>query len=193
MIRLRRTTDILNKINNFFEIPFEIKEKNWLLKIIVKKGVTISLGNAMYIDKNKNVEEYLIMHEAMHYADRCSLVNGIFEKSFIKSTMFYIKYAFPQILIILSLLAFINIWFLLFLLFAMPNPYLSFFRKEYELRGYFFNYLYNVYTEYSKIFNGKTYYKMDIEREEDYYIKRFSDIAKNPDEKTALLTNVFWH
>ena len=38
-----------------------------------------------------------------------------------------------------------------------------------------------------------TYYKMDTEREDDYYIKRFKDIAKNPDEKTALLTNVFWY
>ncbi len=178
----------LTIINNLFETPYEIRIKPWFVKLFVKKGIIISLGNYMFVDNLKQVDIPLIFHEATHYADRCFInKNNKFEKKFIHSAFFYLKYSFPQCLSIFSVLSFFNIWFLCFLIFALPNPYLSFFRKEYELRGYLFDYIFYGNLNFSSIFNSFTYYKADTFHENEYYINKFQKILKNPDEKLKKL------
>lgn len=182
--------ETLSLINTLFEIPYEVKVKPWFVKPFVKKGIIISLGNYMFVDNLNQVDIPLIFHEATHYADRCFInKNNKFEKNFIQSSVFYLKYLFPQCLIIFSLLSFFNIWFLCFLIFALPNPYLSFFRKNYELRGYLFDYIFYENLNFSKTFNSFTYYKMDILRNNEYYINLFEKMLKNPDDKLKKLLN----
>jgi hypothetical protein len=112
--------------------------------------------------------------------------DGKFYRNYIKELIFYIKYLSPQILGVFSLISLFSIWFtnffllfLIFIIFFFPNPKLSFFRRDYELKGYYWNWYFKENYNYSKIFNSWGYYKMDSYHSQEYYNEIFSNMKNS--------------
>lgn len=153
------------------------RDESWIKYFTPR--MNMSLFNYVML-VNKNQGDATILHELQHTIDRCVIENGYLKISFIKSLKFYLLYLVPQLLATLSLFSFYNLYFLLFLLFLIPNPYLSYFRREYEKRAYFWNYIFNNdIPDFSKIFGGLSYWKMDTTHSNDYYINEFKLFRRN--------------
>ena len=179
--------ELLQKLNQkLFNSEFKIKRKNLLLKIFVPKGYIITIFNSIYVENSTDISISTLLHESQHYIDRMVYKDGKFYRNYIKELMFYIKYLSPQILGVFSLFSLFSIWFtnffLLFLIlifFFFPNPKLSFFRRDYELKGYYWNWYFNESYNYSKIFNSWEYYKMDSYHSQEYYHEIFSNMKSS--------------
>lgn len=151
-----------------------INKPKWLQKILPR--VTISFFNMILCDDIKKIEPFTLLHELSHTIERCNYSKYKFKISILKTIKFYVAYMFPQILTLGVLLSFLNLWFLLFMLFLIPNPYLSEYRKNVELRGYFWNWYLKCEYDYPQIFNGWLYLKMDVKHNDLYYQNEFRKI-----------------
>lgn len=165
------------------------RDESWIRFITPRTN--ISLFNYIIL-VNRNQSDPTILHELQHTLDRCILDNGYCKISMIKTIKFYFLYLIPQLLSILSILSFFNLYFLLFLLFLIPNPLLSYFRREYEKRGYFWNYMFDSeLPNFSRIFSSYLYWKMDSTHSNEYYIDRFKlfrkDILNGVEYKSNLM------
>jgi hypothetical protein len=109
-----------------------------------------------FVECNYERATRIILHEAVHLKD---------EKE--SPVFFKLGYLFPQILALLALLAFVNLWFLLFLLALGPWP--APFREKSELRGFEKTLLMIIFCDYNiseavtslaNIFTGWGYYRM---------------------------------
>lgn len=126
-------------------------------------GKTVYFPNPDWLNKHYRRAVGIISHELVHLSDRANE----------KPLMFEIKYLFPQILSVLSLLAlfaFASAWFLLALVFLVflapwPAPY----RLRYESTGYCMSMHYREITGssfdfvywrniYAKELSGSSYY-----------------------------------
>jgi len=170
--------ELLNRINNILEKPIKIKPKNLFFRLFTSKNVTISLFNT--IQSDKPLSDHTILHETQHYIDRCTKVDGIYKSNFLTQIWWYFKYTTPQILSLISLLSILSIWYsnlflisLSSLIFLLPLPAFASFRYKIELRGYFWNYLFDVKLDYSKIFSGMLYYGMDDSNSSRHYKMEF--------------------
>lgn len=178
------------------------KKKNWLLKIFVPKNYAITIGHTFYTDDGTVDDDSTVIHEAQHMIDQCYMANNQFHKSTFRTIWFYMKYTFPHNLSILSIIAMLFgiSWYfsILWLLLLIPNFTLSFNRKNYELRGYFWNWyiatkLNRIYMfpDSSKIFNSWTYFKMDSLHSEFYYHNIYKsflyEISKEDVRSTSFL------
>jgi hypothetical protein len=163
----------LNKI--LFDNKIKLVEKPVLLKKLLPR-VTISFFNCILTDNPHTIPDNTLLHEMSHFIERCDYEKYKFKPSIFKTIKFYVCYLFPQVLSILSLLAFYNLWFLLFLLFLIPNPYLSTYRKNVELRGYFWDWYMKLDYDFPQIFNGWLYFKMDTKHDGIFYDDTFRKI-----------------
>ena len=173
--------DALLDLNRLVKKPLMVKEKNLFVKIFFPKRVTVSLYNTIQVPEGKQIGESTIFHEFQHYVDRCDLVDGEYQTSFMKSTWWYVKYLFPHILASFSLFSLLAIpfsmWFLTalsFLIFAYPFTSMSTFRRNMEMRGYFWTSMFTTGVDYSNIFGGKLYWYMDYKKNNVFYLKLFS-------------------
>lgn len=127
--------DYFQKHNTNFKVKF--KNESNLMKVLgfllffnknFMETTTTTIGNTIYFpsqhyynsDKRRTIR--VLSHEWIHILD------------YNTDKLFVFKYLFPQILSIFALLSFINLWFLLFLIFLLPLP--APFRVKYEMRGY---------------------------------------------------------
>jgi hypothetical protein len=136
----------------------------------------MSIFNYILVDNPSNISDSTILHEIQHLIERCDYEKYKFKVSIWKTIKFYVGYIFPQLLAIFSLLAVFNIWFLLFLVFLLPNPILSFYRRQVELRGYYWNWYCGDLIDFSRIFGGKSYYFMDLLHPNKYYYAEFKKL-----------------
>ena len=164
--------DFLNE--RLFDNKIKLKIKPKILRLILPR-VSISFFNTILID-NVNIPNSIILHEIQHLTERCNYEKYKFKVSFWKTIKFYVGYLMPQAVALFSLLALLNIWFLLFLLFLLPNPILSFYRKNVELRGYYWNWYMGDLVDFTQIFNGWLYYKMDCNHSNNEYYKLMREI-----------------
>lgn len=121
--------------NRVPEFKIKYKDESYLMKFFGKvlffnknfmETVTTTIGKTVYFPNKKFLEERYfstLAHEYVHVLDYVR-----------KPLLFSLSYLFPQILSLFSLLAFVNIWFLLFLIFLLPFP--AKFRTNSEIRGY---------------------------------------------------------
>jgi len=175
--------EVLNMLNkNLFAEDITIKKKSSFLAFFVKKGFTITLRNSIKVDPNRKLSIGTLFHECQHYMDQCKYdeKDGLYHKSFWGALKFYIKYTFPQNLVLFSLLALFAIPFsnyflvsLIFLLGLIPSPKLTRARANYELRGYFWSWLIDERTQYKDTFSGASYYYMDYHRADSFYNQVF--------------------
>lgn len=171
--------EMLNK--ELFAEDIKIKKKSDFLTFFVKKGFTITLRNAIHIDPKKQLGIDTLYHECQHYIDQCTYKDGQYHKSLWGAIKFYVKYTFPQNLAVFSLLSILSLilWnpfyllFLVFLLGLLPTPNLTIARKNYELRGYFWSWLIGERRDFTETFSDASYYYMDHERTNNYYLHVF--------------------
>lgn len=181
--------------SSIFQTPFEIKEKNLILKAITKKGVTISINGTMYVDSDCDITSALITHEAMHYIDQCKYddVGDTYTKSTSMFILFILKYFFPiwvgVIMLAISLFIGNCIMFGISFIFTLPNPLLSFYRRKYEMRGYFFNWYMKDHRDYKRIFSSMMYYIMMLPKNKSYFDEEFSKMLalRKQDERFVRL------
>ena len=190
MIKLT-TQELLTKLNTeLFETDFSIKKKSFLFKVFVPKGYIITMFSSIYLEDISQLTNATLLHESEHYIDRMVFKDGKFHRNYTKEIFFYLKYLFPQVLSIFSILSILSIWFssfylifLIFLIFILPIPKLSTWRKNYELKGYYWNWYYMENFSFSKIFNSWGYYKMDSYHPEEYYDNIFRNMKKTELQK----------
>jgi hypothetical protein len=160
-----QTLNILN--DNLFAENIKIKKKSDFLTFFIRKGFTITMRNSIKIDAKKQLSIGTLFHECQHYMDQCKYNenDGLYHKSFWGAVKFYVKYTFPQNLVIFSLLAFLAIPFsnyflisLIFLLGLIPSPALTKARVNYESRGYFWSWLIDERVRFADTFSNGSYY-----------------------------------
>ena len=136
MIHFNKFAKELNKQYNF---DIKYKDESVLMKIIsfilfmnpgfMTQYIT-TIGNKIYfpsrgyIERNDSSAIKVLAHEVVHISQGKKYTN----------LLFGIMYLFPQCLCVLSVLAFFNLWFLLFLVFLLPFP--APWRKAFEFEGY---------------------------------------------------------
>ena len=173
--------DALLDLNRLVRNPLKVKEKNLFVKLFFPKRMTVSFYNSIQVPEGKQIDDHTIFHEFQHYLDRCNLKDGQYQTSFIKSTWWYAKYFLPHILAIFALPALLAIpfsifflSFLIFLIFVLPITRLATFRRDMEIRGYFWTDMFIRNVDYSRIFGGLSYYYMDEVKNNIFYQKTFS-------------------
>jgi len=127
----------VNNLNKNTEINIKYKDESSFMKFLsfilffVKfETFTTTIGNDIYLPNKKYVLDndldsvVLVGHEYVHVKDSKK----------IGSLIYKLMYLFPQILILLLPLAFININFIFLALCILPLP--AYFRKNIEIRGY---------------------------------------------------------
>lgn len=171
---------ILNK--NLFAENITIKKKSNFLAFFVRKGFTITLRNSIKVDPNRKLSIGTLFHECQHYIDQCRYdeKDGLYHKSFWRALKFYVKYTFPQNLVLFSLLALLAIPFsnyflvsLIFLLGLIPSPKLTKARADSELRGYFWSWLIDERSRFMDTFSNGSYYYMDYKHSDVFYNQVF--------------------
>jgi len=171
---------VLSEFNKYFTKPIKVVvKKNKLFKKITK-GFIVSIMSTIKIDSDRTlVNTATVVHEIQHYMDRCIYKDGIFKHSYLKSIWWYFKYMMPQSLVLLVFLSFISWWFMLALIFLIPNPYIFKFRKNAELRGYYWTWLLGDFKlDYRDIFCSMKYLKMDVDNSNKYYEVIFSETKR---------------
>ena len=121
-------------------------------------GSTIYFPNEDFVNKSQSAAIIILLHELVHIYDSKRFFNIIYN----------FLYLFPQILCLLSILAFVNIYFLLFLLFLLPipSPRAYFEKRAYMAQLYLLNKL-------SKKFNGN----VDLNKAAENMISTFTTSA----------------
>lgn len=195
-------TDLIDDVSVIFKKPILFKEKNWLIRKLTKKNISITIGRTVYISEQFNglVTNELVMHESQHVADQCVYHpdKNMFIPSLFGTLNFYLEYAFPFIFTVplllitpfISMLAFL-IALGVFALSIILLPYLSGWRKKYELRGYMWNFLIQHRSSFSKTFSGWTYMRMDRKRNDQYYIDEMKKFLATPDSNMMPLL-IIW-
>lgn len=158
--------------------------KNYLKTITTTMFGNIYFPSRKFVNDSRMRATRILTHEREH------LRQGK------KDKLFGVKYLFPQIFGIFAVLAFVNLWFLLFLLLFLPWP--APWRAKYEYDGYlvnmYFAYCYQPSTIDKYIvdmaknkFGGKTYYFMIWNK--DKYVKKFREsLEKREDDERFLDT-----
>ena len=97
--------------------------RGFMTDYITTIGNTIYFPNQEMLKDNEISNCEVLAHELRHIQQN---------KKY--GLLYSLGYLFPQILVIFSLLGFFNLWFLLFLVFALPIP--AIFRMIFEREGY---------------------------------------------------------
>lgn len=167
----------------------KIKENHWLPKMLGVNAIT--LGRTILFSNEQN--KVTLLHETAHVIDQCVCKDGKAEFSRVKSLWWYIRYTFPQNMAVFSILAFLNVWFLLFLLALLPIPYLNGFRLKCELKGYYWNHEKNWMwsdcpkDQCNKIFTSWLYFKMLwFDKPYAYYLFHFSEYEQTDNYQYVL-------
>lgn len=193
---------LIEGVCEIFEKPVRFKRKNWLIRKLTKESISITLGRTVYISDRFEgiITPKLVMHESQHVADQCYYDpdRNMLIPSLFGTLNFYLKYAFPFTFTIPLLLIapfFSLVSFLIALgIFAVSIPllpYISFWRKRYELRGYLWNFLVEEQDQFAHIFSGWTYMRMDRKRDDQYYIEEMKKYLREPDPTMQALLIVW--
>lgn len=151
----------LMKFLNFFARIFN---KEFMTRYTTTMNTTVYFPSKAALLERQETYAEVLAHELVHMKERLAIGGPIY----------FLRYAFPQILTVLALfsvLAFVNLWFLLFLVFLLallPLPAPG--RRDIELRGYTMSMAVDywktgVITDaafewYAKQFSGPNYYFM---------------------------------
>lgn len=174
----------LMELNRLVRKPLVVKEKGFFVKTFFPKRMTVSFFNTIQVPEGRQITDITVFHEFQHYLDRCYLEDGEYKTNTLRSIWWYFKYLCPTILVMFSLLTLLAIpfsnWFLLslvFLIFTPPITPLSGFRRNAEIRGYFWTSMFRTGVDYRGIFSGIGYYKMDSRKGNVYYLRLFSGMV----------------
>jgi ABC-type multidrug transport system fused ATPase/permease subunit len=175
-------------LKNIPEAKFAFKNESKLMRFLshivslyspgFMSHITTALGNTIYFPTKDFLESNytgclkIVAHEFVH----------LYERKRDKPVVFELRYLFPQVLVLFSLLSFlsfISLWFMIFIVFlvalvpGIPAP----FRAQYELAGYTMNLYYSYRgqplnkiisqeaSEIAGIFTGSWYYWMARDRQ----------------------------
>ncbi len=167
--------EILEKVAAHFpDAKIKFKDESWLMKLIGKimffnknfmTQFTTTLGSTVYFPSQSFVDIrplsslVILLHELVHIKDAAKQ----------NKIVFGLKYAFPQILALLSFVILIFSWKLALipLVFLLPLP--AYFRMVAERRAYFAS-LYVI-----KKMNDKFNYSTNLSRRSEDFIKEFKE------------------
>lgn len=193
---------LVDEVCKVFLKPVLFKRKNWLIRKLTKESISITIGRTVYLSDHFQgiITPELAMHESQHVADQCRYdpESGKLVPSLLGTLNFYLEYAFPFSITIPALIItpFISLMAFLIALgvFAVSIPllpFLSWWRKRYELRGYTWNFLITEREYFAQTFSGWTYMRMDIKRDDRYYIDKMKENLINPDEIMQVLLTIW--
>lgn len=179
----------LAEVNKYFYRPMIVKEKNSFLKKVSPSNTFMSVFGTIQVPEGAMVTEGTIFHEAQHYSDQCVYHNSKFDAIFIFAIWWYMKYFMPHILAVFSLVSLLAIpysihflWALGFMIFALPITYLAKYRRTYEMRGFYWSWLFGR-REFKEVFSGKMYYYMDYKNSDKFYQIVFNDMYRYIEDK----------
>jgi hypothetical protein len=151
-----KDTSLFMKILAVLVYPFN---REFSTRFITVIGTTVYFPSKVWLDANKDSAFKIVAHEFVHMVDS-------------KGSLFYpIKYLFPQILILVSLLASLQflshifLWYLVCIVFIIPFP--AYWRTQYELNGYAMT----MYIDYW--FNSKMDRRYPIDGQAEYLANYF--------------------
>jgi hypothetical protein len=131
-------TKFTTELSKVYDFNIEFKNNSLFMKILgfimffnrgFMTNYITTIGNTIYFPSQEMLKDdelsncAVLAHELRHIQQN---------KKY--GLLYSLGYLFPQILVIFSLLAFFNLWFLLFLVCALPIP--AIFRMIFEREGY---------------------------------------------------------
>lgn len=164
--------NILKNAQTLFpDVQVKFKNESTLMKLIghilffnkdFMNTYTTTIGNTVYFPSQEFIQKSPVTSSVIFLHENCH----IYDSKRLHTIIFSLGYLFPQILILFSLLSFINPLFLFFLFFLLPIP--SYFRMKLEKKAYIMG-LYAMH-KISKREN----YKIDLYKQADFAYQQFT-------------------